>query len=227
MLEQLISADKRLLLLLNGSDSAFCDHLMLIVTRTSTWIPLALMLIYVLLKNNNLRKFALFVLAFTILLLITDRVSSGIFKPLVHRFRPSHEPSLYGLVDICGDYRGGLYGFFSSHAANTFGIMTFVALMFRSYRLTFTLFFWAMLSSYSRIYLGLHYPGDILCGALFGLMAGAFVYWLYDYACKRLSSQYVYYSDQYTSTGYLMGDVHLLVATFWLTCIIVLIGAVA
>ncbi|MCR5820938.1 MAG: phosphatase PAP2 family protein [Bacteroidaceae bacterium] len=200
---------------------------MMIVTHTSTWIPLALMLIYVFLKNNNLKRFVLFVLAFTILLIITDRVSSGWVKPMVHRFRPSHEPALYGLVDVCGDYRGGLYGFFSSHASNTFGILTFVALLIRNYRLTLTLFVWASLSSYSRIYLGLHYPGDILCGALFGSMAGAFVYSLYAFGCKKLSFPHTYYSDQYTGSGFLKDDVYLLVVTFWLTLLIVFIGAVA
>ena len=159
---------------------------MLSITSTTTWIPLILVLLYVLFKNRHWREVLLFIACLALIILITDRFSSGFCKPFFHRLRPSHEPALEGLVDLVNDRRGGLYGFISSHAANTFGAWAFIALYFRRHSVTWTVFFWAALCSYSRIYLGLHYPGDILCGALFGLCIGVLVYLLFSFLHRRL-----------------------------------------
>jgi len=184
-MDQLISFDQRLLLLLNGSDSTFLDNCFLMVTRTGTWIPMMLVLLYILLKNRPWREVLFAVIGIALVVLIADRFSSGLCKPLFHRFRPSHEPVLEGLVDLVDDRRGGPYGFISSHAANTFGVAFFLFLYLRRRLLSLTVFLWAALSSYSRIYLGLHYPGDILAGALFGVAAGSFCYFLLCLACRR------------------------------------------
>lgn len=184
-MEEVISFDQRLLLALNGSESTYVDNIFMMVTKTGTWVPLLLVLLYILLKNRPWREVLLVVAAMALLILITDRFSSGFCKPFFHRFRPSHEPLLEGLVDLVEGRRGGLYGFISSHAANTFGLCAFLALYFRRRLTTLTLLLWASLSSYSRIYLGLHYPGDILCGALFGLLAGSAVYAVMLWASAR------------------------------------------
>ncbi len=184
-MEELIQKDQELFLLMNGSESEYLDNFFMMVTKTGTWIPLLLVLLYVLLKNRPWREVLFFVVCLALLIFVTDRVSSGLFKPLFHRFRPSHEPLLEGLVDLVEGRRGGLYGFISSHASNTFGVFCFVALYFRRNAITCTLFLWACLSSYSRIYLGLHYPGDIFAGALFGLLAGFGFYHLLLWSSAR------------------------------------------
>ena len=186
MLDQLIHIDQQLLLALNGSDCTWLDNVMLSITGTITWIPLILVMLYVLLKNRPWREVLLFVVCLALVILITDRFSSGFCKPFFHRFRPSHEPALVGLVDLVGNHRGGLYGFISSHAANTFGAFAFIALYFRRRAVTWTVLLWACLSSYSRIYLGLHYPGDILFGALWGLLTGTVFYYLFQSLSRRL-----------------------------------------
>jgi undecaprenyl-diphosphatase len=94
-------------------------------------------------------------------------------KPFFERLRPSHDPSMQNLIHLVDDYRGGLYGFASSHAANTFGVALFVWLTLRPvYNWIFLIFLWAAVMTYTRIYLGVHYPGDIIVGALVGLVSG-------------------------------------------------------
>ncbi|MCR5181063.1 MAG: phosphatase PAP2 family protein [Bacteroidaceae bacterium] len=185
-MDELIRADQQLLLALNGSDSLWLDNVMLAVTKTGTWVPLILLLLFILLKNRPWVEVVLFLVSVAMVLFIADRFSSGFCKPFFHRFRPSHEPALEGLVDLVRDKRGGLYGFISSHAANTFGTWTFHSLYFRRLPIIITLLFWACLSSYSRIYLGLHYPGDILAGALWGVLTGAVVYWVMQISARRM-----------------------------------------
>ncbi len=225
MLERLMQWDNALFLRLNGSDSAFWDNFMWIVTKTYTWIPLLLVLLVVILKNSDFRRFLLTFVGLVLVVLIADRLSSGLIKPLVCRLRPTHDPAFLQTVDTVFGYRGGQYGFVSSHAANTFGVFAFLSLVLRSRMMTFGLFLWACLSSYSRIYLGVHYPGDILCGALLGMTTGLLVYLLFAYVNYRAGMERQYYSTAYTSSGFLISDMNLLMFSLFLTyCCIFLVA---
>lgn len=179
-MEEIIQYDKQLLLMVNGSDSLFMDYLILTLTNAKTWIPLYIGLFYVVLKTNkNVRDVLLILAAAGLCYLLAGAVDDGIVKPLVARWRPTHDPEIGSLVDVVNGYRGGKYGFFSAHAANTFSIAIFFSLLMRQHLLTFFLVGWSLLNCYTRLYLGVHYPGDITVGLLWGGFVGWLVYQLY------------------------------------------------
>lgn len=172
MIDWLIERDKELLLFFNSLHTSFLDPIMFWVTKTLFWLPLYLFLLY--LAIRYFKKDSWIVLSgITIAILLTDRITSGFMKPYFARLRPSREPSLEGLVHLVNDYTGGTYGFASSHAANTFATAMFFWLIFRQkFTWIWTLFIWATVMTYTRLYLGVHYPGDILVGLSIGLLCG-------------------------------------------------------
>lgn len=179
-MEEIIQFDKQLLLMVNGSDSLYLDYLILTLTNALTWIPLYASLLYVVIKTNlNVREVFLILLAAGLCVLLAGTVDGEIVKPLVARWRPTHDPQIGSLVDVVNGYRGGNYGFFSAHAANTFSLAVFFSLLMRQRLLTIFLVGWSLINCYTRLYLGVHYPGDITVGLLWGGFVGWFVYWLY------------------------------------------------
>lgn len=218
-----IDFDKELLLKLNGGDSLWMDGFMWVATSTYIWIPLAVILAYVIFRNNRLKESLLILLALAVVITLADQIASGICKPFFERFRPTQDPDLMYNVDIVNGYRGGRYGFISSHAANTFAVAIFVSLLIKDKILSFILLIWALLNSYSRIYLGVHYCGDILFGIIDGCLVGLGIYVLYRMIRKRYFGFNCYVSNKYTKGGYLKSDVHLLQAAFILTCIIIVL----
>lgn len=225
MIEQLKELDNSLFLALNGSDSVYWDSVMWLITKTTTWIPLMLVLFYVLMKNSDARRLLFIVVAMAVTVALADRLSSGLIKPMVMRWRPTHDATFFHTIDTVRGYTGGRFGFVSSHAANTFSLFVFLSLLLRSRLMSFFLFFWAFLSSYSRIYLGVHFPGDIFCGALLGMAVGVLVYFIYNYVCKRVIVERKFYSTAYTSSGFLCEDMHLLAFTLMATyCVVMLIA---
>ena len=216
-IQRLIGFDQELLLKLNGSDSLFWDGFMWISTNMLTWIPLAVVLLYVILKNNKIKEALVIIALLGVVIALADQISSGICKPYFARFRPTQDPELMFQIDIVNGYRGGIYGFISSHAANTFGVAVFLSLILKSGSLAIILFIWATLNAISRIYLGVHYPGDIFFGTLVGVGAGILIYMIYKKLQQTLLKQSNFISNQYTSSGYLISDIHLIQTVFYLT----------
>lgn len=191
MLEEIISLDKKLFLYLNGQHTPWLDPIMLYITQTYVWVPLYLFLLFFILKDFRADSWAP-LLGILITILLADQITSSIMKPYFQRFRPSQEPALQGMVHIVNGYKGGLFGFASSHAANTFATATFFWLLFKEKRKwIIALFLWAALIAYTRVYLGVHYPGDILVGMIvggFSAIAGFKLFrWLSAIAKKKNS----------------------------------------
>ena len=160
-IQSLLTSDQQLLLAMNGSDSLFLDQLALILTSAWTWVPLYASLLYLVVKNNE--KAGQIILAVISALLcvgIVTGIDNGLVKPEVARLRPSFEPALEGLVRTVDNYRGSGYSFFSAHASNTFSLAVFFSLLIRRRTVTVALLTWALVNSWTRIYLGVHYPFD-------------------------------------------------------------------
>lgn len=169
--------DAEALLAVNGLHDLFQDAFWWMVSAKWSSLLLVLSLLWILLHKN--RRHALLVLVMlAVAVLVADQVSSGLIKHLVERLRPTHDPSLENAVHVINGYRGGLYGFVSSHAANFFAIATLVSFIMRHRLVAIALYGWALVQCYSRMYLGVHYPGDILGGIVVGLLAGWLVWCL-------------------------------------------------
>ena len=147
------------------------------ISRSITWIPLYVLLVgLIVLKYRSWKTVLLILLGFGVAVGLADFTTSGIIKPLVCRLRPTHEPALEGMVHLVNGYTGGSYGFCSSHAANTMACGLLFSLLYKNKYATTGLMIWVALNCYSRMYLGVHYPGDILCGLLIGALLAALVY---------------------------------------------------
>ena len=193
MLTWLMSVDRDVFLYLNGLHQPWLDNFMWLCSGTLLWLPLYAFLIYLLIKKFKKQSWIL-IFALALLFFLSDFISSGIIKQAVMRLRPSHDDSLVGLVHLFkksnGEfYSGGLYGFVSSHAANTFALATFISLVFRKKWFSISVFAWAVLVSYSRIYLGVHYPGDIIGGVVVGIFSGFVVYLVLAYVQRAYFKQ--------------------------------------
>lgn len=165
--------DIRFFLLLNGLHADWLDPVMVSLTEMWPWIPLYLLWAFLIVKTYRKQSVWIF-LSLALVVLCSDQLSAHVCKPLFHRLRPCFNPELEGMVHLPNGLPGGRYGFVSSHAANTFAIAAFLTAALRKSWcwVGWTLYGWALISSYSRIYIGVHYPGDILCGAVLGILIG-------------------------------------------------------
>lgn len=223
----LIDLDRLLLHFFNGSDSQFLDGVVMAFTSGLTWIPLYVSLFYLVLKNNEtMAQIMLVVGCSALCVLVTEGCADGLVKPLVARWRPSNDPVWKYTVDVVGDYRGTGYGFFSAHAANTMGIAVFFCLLVRSKLLNVALLLWSLVNAWTRLYLGVHYPSDIICGLLLGAVTGFLIYLLYHKIYYRISPRLNYVSTQYTRTGYDYGDIDVVLAVLAFTLVYILLRGV-
>ena len=223
-LSTLVEYDKDLLLSLNGSDSLYLDRVMRVLTAAVTWVPLYISLFYVVLNNNdNFRKVIMILCGAGLCVLLAGTVDDMIVKPMVGRWRPTHDPEIGLLVDIVDGYRGGRFGFFSAHASNTFSIAVFFCWLVRSRLLSLALILWSFTNCWTRLYLGVHFPGDILVGLLWGGLVGSAVYFLYYRLSRNMTSRRRFISSQYTSTGFQRSDCDVPVAVLVFTLVFALI----
>ena len=183
MIETLNAYDKEIMLFLNYDGGVWLDNFWYLFSGKFTWVAayvVILLYIFFSCKTEKSRWFAFIVNVICIALVITlaDQISSGLIKNLVERPRPSHS-DIEGMLHYVNDYKGGKFGFVSSHAANTIGLALWLCLLFRARFFQFILILWSLLTCYSRIYLGVHYLGDILGGLCVGIFSAIFIHWIY------------------------------------------------
>ena len=188
MLEQLLHIDTEILLAINGWHSPWADKLMWIISAKTTWIPLYLLLIGLLVWRYRqpaptpikwLQKVpacVVMIVAIGLAVGAADVIASGILKDLVARPRPSRVPELEGMLHLVNGYKSGQYGFVSSHAANTIAVALLFSLIWRNKIATVSLMLWVAANCYSRMYLGVHYPTDVLGGLIVGSLVGGVAY---------------------------------------------------
>lgn len=178
LLPYLDMMDKKLLLVLNYIGTERADFFWYHYSQLQTWYPMIIMILVACIKYNHgsLKKKMLYILVLVLLLVVLDQLSSGVIKPLVGRLRPSHDPSISNLLHYVNNYRGGTYGFLSGHATNVTGLTTWLCLTFRHRFTRIVLILFAVLMCYSRIYLGVHYPGDVIAGAILGFSLSWFTF---------------------------------------------------
>ena len=205
-IQTFLANDRLVLSWFNGSNSVFLDGWMSALTSGFTWVALYASLFYLVVKNNEtMRQIALVVGCALACVAFADIMADDV-----------------AVVDGC---RGSSYGFFSAHAANTFSLALFFCMVVRSRVLSVALVLWSLINCYTRMYLGLHYPSDIVCGILWGSVCAIGVYFFYLRVSRKMFGEDNYVSTQYTSTGYRLCDVDIVVLVLVSTVLITLFRA--
>lgn len=180
--------DARLLLIVNGAHSPFFDSVMWCISGRWIWVPFYAVLAYLLFRRMSWKRASICLVTIGLIILEADQTCATLIRPEIGRLRPANlNNPLSSFVHVVNGYRGGRYGFPSCHAANTFALAVFMSLVIRHKWFTVMMFSWAFVVSYSRMYLGVHYFGDLFCGATIGSLFAVLFYYLQNYLFKRLN----------------------------------------
>ena len=180
--------DARLLLIVNGAHSPFFDSVMWCISGRWIWVPFYAVLAYLLFRRMSWKRASICLVTIGLIIWAADQTCATLIRPEIGRLRPANlNNPLSSFVHVVNGYRGGRYGFPSCHAANTFALAVFMSLVIRHKWFTVMMFSWAFIVSYSRMYLGVHYFGDLFCGATIGSLFAVLFYYLQNYLFKRLN----------------------------------------
>lgn len=206
--------DLAILQMINGSESSFLDGLMVTLTSGFTWIPLYIALLYLVISNNdNMTKIMLIILCGIGCVVFSGGICDFIIKPMIGRIRPINDDMLDGIIYTVGDMSNKDFSFFSSHAANTTSLTMFFALLVRNRKFTVAMTVWALVNCYTRLYLGMHYPFDVLVGIAWGALVGLLLYSVYLRVYDRMFPDVEFISTQYTSKGYTIITIDIVLLT--------------
>lgn len=179
ILQQLLVLDDRVFLFFNGFHSSYFDALMMMLTGKFIWVPLYAAMAAALFMSRRVAAALMLLVGVGLVIAITDYSIASWIRPYFCRLRPSNPDNPVSVMGhVVDGYRGGDYGFPSCHAANSFALAVFMSLVARRRLFTWFIFLWAVLHSYTRLYLGVHYPGDLIVGTLYGSLIGAVIYML-------------------------------------------------
>ena len=179
IIDLLNNLDAQIYLFFNGMHTPLLDRFMMLFTGRFIWVPMYAALAILLFKTFGARLAGVYLIFIALAITLTDQTCATVLRPFFARLRPSNpENPLSAMALLVDGYRGGTYGFPSCHSANSFALATFISLLVRRPRIVAFIFLWAIANSYTRLYLGVHYPGDLLAGALVGTFFGAGCYML-------------------------------------------------
>lgn len=215
---ELSGIDKYILYWFNGSNSLFEDGLVSLLTSGMTWIPLYIALFYLVMKNNDtMGQIMLIVGSIILCIILTGGIDDIFIKPWIGRVRPCNDPDINAHLNlITGQVESG-FSFFSAHAANTMSLAVFLCLLIKDSIFKIVMIGWSLLNGWSRLYLGVHFPSDVLFAFLYGAVIGILIFSFYKRFYAEMSFQTTYISSQYTSSGYERKDIDVVLVVFLLT----------
>ena len=187
MIEFLNDIDTQILLFFNSLHSPYFDHFMKSFSGQFIWAPMYATILYILYRRYGWKCATCYFLAIPLIILCTDQLCASVIRPAVERLRPSNlNNPISSLVHVVNEYRGGRFGFPSCHAANSFALAAFLIPLFSKRRFTIFILSWAIVNAYSRLYLGVHYPGDLIVGGIIGACIGYTWYLI----AKKVANQF-------------------------------------